>query len=520
MTMRAMITGCVLLSVLIAGPVAAQNTEQDTDDLPRYAVAFSTSQGVQVASLLSDQNWRVDALPPGVFFGQFDIIDCVPAWSADGHRVYVMVEPEISKPDDPETIILSRVGSYDITTQTFQIHADVLDAAAILEENETIYTGYVIESLSPDERYIWLNSTLIVGSVLVDLHTGKVIYEQPYLVTATVWYEDRVFTAAQGIFDHWGENQQFVLSLPDAKPVAVFPNAESTNSQYVPDAFWSPEYDTILFAAEFAEQQAFGLFNTVTGAFEYFDEGYDLDLAPSGRYASYVNVNRELVVLDLSTMNRTPYGEAGHYTGWHADDVLVNVVVSGAADSRDVTLITYDYGNMAEQVEEIIVQGVPDIDRIHVSPDAQRIMLHYHDDGLALYDRALGLVADSPVTTPDGTTWETAYDDNLIWGRDHAYLKLLPTTTGGSRSVAINRQGEFIIMPSYVWASESPDGDWMLMAGGLVEWEFNYMGYPELVAFSPQTGDTATLFSQTDEAVFRLAHGTLAQTLIWSPILE
>ena len=522
MRVRNTTLGLVLVGVLLlAVPVGAQ----ENDSLPRYAVVYNTSQGVHVASLLSDQSWRIDTLPDGVFFGQFDVMDCVPIWSTDGHRVYVMVEPEISDPDDGGMVlILSQIAVYDITTQTFEILADVFDAEAIVGENNSFYTGYMIASLSPDERYVWLNSTLSGDSLLVDLQTGKTLYHQPYVVRAVAWSPDAVFVGAEGIMRYGGEYDRFVLSLPEGKRLMTVPPVEGAEVLPVYRAFWLPEINAFVFSVYIdmaAEQQALGMVDAATWTVDYFDAGHDLQAAPSREYVSYVNMAGELIVMDLKRGWQDTLELAGSYTAWHDGDELVSVTLVGAEGAYDATLTNYDYGGVPGLKTYVIAEGIPFVDRVLVSPDIERIMLHFRGDGLALYHGFGGLITDSEISTPDGPAQLKDYDPHMMWGQHYTYFNLWPPAAAYPQSLAINNRGGVVFPPEgYQFVGESPDGRWQLLLGSHEDIGASVTIYHELVAYSERTRETVTLFAHPEDIVYQMAHGRLSEAFVWSPLLD
>jgi hypothetical protein len=527
--MRARSVGLVLVAVVLAAvPVRAQETEAR----PRYAFAFGTSLGVHVASMLSDNTWRVAPLPRGVYFGQFDMAYCLPFWSADGHTLVFTVEPEVSDPDDRGGVILSQVGSYDITTQRFQIHAELLDAAALIAEG-SIYGGYCVAALSPDARYAWLNSTIHEESLLVDLETGAVLYSRPYMVTAAVWHTgytaadepilDYVFTAMSGIFQTFGENEQFILTLPDGERTADFPNAEGMDEQYVNRAFLLDWSNTILFSAYGAgmsEPQVMGLVDVEAGTVDYFDQGRDLQLSEDGYYASYVNTADELIVLDLEPFIFDTRAPAGKYTAWHGN-VLVNVTVLGEEEPQDVIMTTYDYSGTSGIIEQVIFRG-PCPDVILVSPNMTRILIRFQGGTFGLFDRDGGVVARTEVSNEEGTAQLWDYDPRLLWGSSaRLYLGVLPQAPLESQSVSINATtGEVVFSPpGYIYLGETPTR-WVLLAGGVEGMSYREYAFPELLATSLLTGETATLFAQEGEVVYRPFHGRFSEGFIWSPALD
>lgn len=527
MCARAVSLILVVVVMVAVVPVRAQ----DAESMPHYAFVFNTSQGVQIASFLRDKTWRVDSLPRGVFFGQFDVADCVPFWSADGHTLVFMVEPDISNPGDGDSIILSQVGSYDITTQRFQILAEVFDAAASMAEGN-YYTGYCIAALSPDARYAWLNSTLLVNSLLVDLQTGALLYSGPYMVTAAAWHTgytdddeesiDYVFTAMSGIFEYAGENEQFILTLPDGNRAADLPNAEGLDQQYVNRVFLLDWSNKILFSASgpaTGESGVLGLVDVEAGTVDYFDRGRDLQLAEDWPFATYVNTANELVLLDLDSFEFSPLVPAGKYTAWHGV-VLVNVTVSGEGDTRDVTMTTYDYSGGGID-EQLVAQG-PSPGTILVSPEMNRVLLRFADGTFGLYFQGENIVAQSEVSSEEGTAQLWDYDINHLWGRTCVYMGVQPQPPLESYSVCINpAKGEVVFAPpGYIWAGEGPGGYSVLLAGGVEEMSYEAFSFPELLATSPLTGDTTTIFAQEGEVIYRPAHGSFSDTFIWSPVLD
>lgn len=521
MVKKAIALGFILVTLFV---LCVPTGAQESDLVPQYAVAFNTTQGVHVASLMSNETWRIDTLPKGVFLGQFDVMNCVPVWSSDGHRAYVMVEPEISDPDDYNTIILSQVGVYDITTQTFEILADVLDAEAILSEKSSIYTGYTIASLSPDERYVWLNSTLSGDSLLVDLQTGETLYQQPYEVRATAWSPDAVFVGAVGIMFHMGEYDGFVLSLPDGERLVTVPPIEGAETPYGYRAFWLPENNSFVFsmyADLAAAEQVMGMIDAATWTVDYFDEGRELQAAPSREYVSYVNMAGELIVMDLKRGQQDTLGLAGTYIGWHsAADELVNITVAGEDEVYDIVLTNYDYAGDPEPKESVIAEGVPYVDRILVSPDIERVMLHFFGDGVALYHGEGELITGYEINTPDGPAQLKDYDLNMMWGKHYTYFNRQPPVAANPQSLAINDGGEVIFPPDgYEFVGEAPDGRWQLLLGSPEDIGASVTTYHELVAYSEHTQETVTFFAYPEDIVYLMAHGWLSEAFVWSPLL-
>lgn len=68
--MRNAVMVCLWL-LMIYSPPLAQAFNEEVE--PRYSLAFNTSQGVYIASFLSDNTWRIDALPRNVYFHSFDL---------------------------------------------------------------------------------------------------------------------------------------------------------------------------------------------------------------------------------------------------------------------------------------------------------------------------------------------------------------------------------------------------------------------------------------------------------------
>jgi hypothetical protein len=109
----------------------------------------------------------------------------------------------------------------------------------------------------------------------------------------------------------------------------------------------------------------------------------------------------------------------------------------------------------------------------------------------------------------------------VVWGRTYAYLltRAVESDYSPLGSVAVNTQtGEGLFSPDkYVWAGESPDGRWALLAGGTDDMAYSEYNYPELLAYSLETGETVTLFAVEGEVVYNPIHFSLTDMLRWSP---
>jgi hypothetical protein len=485
---------------------------------PLYSLAFHTSQGVYVATFMSDDTWDVDTLPRNAYFGQFDVMTCFPFWSADGSRLVIMLSSPSSLSEFEDVM---QIGYYDILDRSF---TTLLDPDMLPSTGRAFMDGYCIDSLSPDGRYVWLNSPISVQSVLFDLNTGTAVTVKPNLIQGAAWHGDRVYVStADGLIQH-DETEHEVLALPGGETLAAFPNYQDTAVQFTTNTFWLQD-NRIVFTAYIPPYGPgyhfiLGIADPETGTVEYVADDVfpyaPLRFSEDERYVAYEEMtNRHLVLLGLDTLDQVPTGVRS------ADYVWRGSTLTTLTAADDGSAIISEYEEQTRTVTQTL--NLDGASPLKLSPDTQTILARSTEhSSLVLYRRDGSVLAGPEITTPEGAAVRmSAYDSKVVWGRTYAYLLTRAAQSDDSPlgSVAVNTQtGERLFSPDkYVWAGESPDGRWALLAGGTDDMAYSEYNYPELLVYSLETGETVTLFAVEGEVVYNPFHFSLTDMLRWSP---
>jgi hypothetical protein len=323
---------CLFLLGIVCQISSVRSSTGET--LPLYSLAFNTSQGVHVARFMSDDTWDVDTLPRNAYFGQFDVMSCFPFWSANGSRLVIMLSSPSNRSEYEDVM---QIGYYDILNRSFSA---LLDPDMLPSTGRALVDGYCIDSLSPDGRYVWLNSTISVQSILFDLNTGTVVTVKPNLIRGTAWHGDRVYVSTADGFIQHDDTEHEVLALPGGETLVAFPNYQDTAVQFTANTFWLQD-NQIVFTAYIPPYGPgyhfiLGIANPETGTVEYVADDVfpyaPLRFSEDGRYVAYEEMtNRHLVLLDLDTLEQVS-------TDVHSADYVWR-------DSTLTTLTTLDDGS-------------------------------------------------------------------------------------------------------------------------------------------------------------------------------
>ncbi len=205
--MQKLVLRCVtfLLSLASAWTIV----QARSDPTPLYSLAYATgvwssAQGVNVMTLYDDGSSHVETIDHA-YYGQGDVFLIKPWWSPDGHTVYLPIDTGTA-----DQSLVTRIDAYEVTTHTTR-------TLAKLEPYNQQIEVIALESVSPDGRYVWVNT--MTDSRLLDLKTGKWLAHTSCPSDTMGWVGNRTV-----LFEVMGCSSHFlVFEVPSGQLVRTIP---------------------------------------------------------------------------------------------------------------------------------------------------------------------------------------------------------------------------------------------------------------------------------------------------------
>lgn len=475
----------VLLCLLL---VTTPSTLQPPLPTPLYAVNYGTSDGTAyVTTFYSDQTVQTHQLPKPLFV-HYDssIVPLFPHW--DGHTLYGVAFESGEQFTESAEII-----AFDALTTEF--------STVVALPRGHSNTQVIVDSASPDGRYLWAFDTYFFTPYLVDLRTHEIVYQQRCRASVIAWFPKRVLLGnhqfgqgdicAASLFtqtlppstDEYSYPAELTFTVPP--PYIDYPTSGITLSDdrvliglnrfdWSAKSYWD--------GMSFPLNAPVGLVDIEGQHVQYWGVGHYLSISDDEQFASFVSETGEIMRVDLTTLQVEqvgqtiydigfPYWERNTLHFWQSDgETISRVEITGSQRSEHI-------------IYTVVEEDSP------IVPPRGRKMAVVREGKLMIYPREAGENSSTneaiPLTgsIPDvytGPAWST--DGRWV----HFYTRLFEDTLTESVNL---ETGEHVIQPGLKLVSDAPDGAWWLYSLSLE----SKPDQDRLVAYHPESGRSITL---------------------------
>jgi hypothetical protein len=516
-----------LLSILLLIPWGLAHSRSETT--PRYAVAFQAFvekdnepvYRVHVASLDTNDHWRVDILDEDLFFGEFNSMLVLPYW----RNSRMLVIPGWAHDASEQSPPYDSLYQYDLNTGEAQ---PLIEHITAPDGQHALY-GFSIEEISPDGGTALLYSSLDATSgYLINLKTGTVIAGGLCPLNALAWLETEVIVTHTlfAIYDSdICQPAIYGIDLTDGTITRELANPD-TLSQSQSDIWNNTVRDGFLFDDN--------LLLTTRGVVSLLPldgspplKSADVvarsfvEVAPSRRFAALYSFVDGLYWLDLETFETTKLADAQGI--WEREN-WINLGDSelgfwSQEDNGTYTLkyVTYDGTNRHETVvysgQALVFFGGPEF-----APGLPYAAWTFEDGNynryVEIYDSEGHLRWTSQKQFPRFTVelgqFIHPWPQNARWAHFVVWGGL---DSWNMRTLSVDLEtGETRLAPEdAILVSVSPDSVWWLyvIEDELCESE-------QLIAYNWQSGDLATLYDGS--CVYQLGPPYGSKAFVWKLI--
>jgi hypothetical protein len=496
---------------------------------PRYAVAFQAFveedngpvQRVHVASLDTNDQWRVDVLNEDLFFGEFNSMLVLPSWSTSNTLVIPGWALDASEQYSPS--YYDSLYQYDLNTGEAQ---PLIEHITAPDGQHALY-GFSIEEISPDGRTALLYSSLDATSgYLINLKTGTVIAGGLCPIRALAWLETEVIVTHTLFAIHDPDICQpaiYGIDLTDgtitrelANPDTLSQNQSEIWNNTVRDGFLFDDSSLLTTRGVVSLLPLDGgpplkTADVVARSF--------VEVAPNRRFAALYSFVDGLYWLDLETFETTKLADdQGLWERENWTNVGENELgFWSQEDNGTYTLkyVTYDGTNRDETV--VYSGQAPDFGAPAFALELLYAALTFEREDYSrytdIYDAEGHLLWTSQDQFPELNV-ELGLQFTHPWPRNARWAHLV--VWGGSwnmRTLSVDLEtGETRLAPEdAILVSVSPDSVWWLY---VIE---DDSGESErLVAYNWNSGEQAILYD--GPGVYQLGHFARSKAFVWKPI--
>lgn len=460
-----------LMFLVVAGDL------QSSSPSPLYAVNYGTSDGTAyVTTFFSDQTAQTERLQQPLFV-HYDSSDVplFPRWA--GHKLYGAT----FKTGDYQTAESTAITVFDALTGQSSTIVDL--------PRDHSNTQVVVDSVSPDEHYLWAFDSQTGLSYLVDLQTQTISHQYRCRGSVIAWLSGRVLVG-----NHQYNQAQFcdpVVYTRTLPPTSDGQNYPAELSITVPPPHM--DYPTsgivlsdgrILFGLNRLEWSAFsywdgmasplmapvGLIELDKQHVQYWGVGHYISVSEDQRFASYVTDTEAVMRIDLTTLEVEQVGEAiAGFPYWEG-----NTLRFWQTDGTAISTVKIAGSERSEQLVYRMVEG----DRSIIPPRGEKLGILREDD-LTIYPPEAGKAAE-PVRVigrPPGVS------GGLAWSSDGKWLHFSSGVTDVISESYNLETGERVELSGLTPISDSPDGEWWLYSW----WQESEECADRLMAYHPAT---------------------------------
>jgi hypothetical protein len=516
-----------LLSILLLIPWGIAHPQSEIT--PRYAVAFYASvekdnepvQRVHVASLDTNNQWRVDVLDENLFFGEFNSMLVLPSWSNSNTLVVPGWAPDASEQYPPYDSLYQ----YDLKTGEAQLLIGHITAP----DGQHALHGFSIEGVSPDGRAALLYSSLdATGGYLINLKTGTVIAGGLCPLNALAWLETEVIVTHTlfAIYDPViCQPAIYGIDLTDgtitrelANPDTLSQNQSEMWSNTVRDGFLFDDHVLLTTSGVVSLLPLDGSPPLKTAKVVARDS---VEVAPNRRYAALYSFVDGLFWLDLETFETTKLADApGLWERENGTRVGENELGFWSEKDNGTYTLTYVTFDGAIRRETVVYSGqAPDYEGLAFAPEVPYAALAFEREDYSrytdIYDSEGHLLWTSQDQFPEFNV-ELGLQFTPPWPRNARWAHLV--VSGGNnawnlRTLSVDLEtGETRLAPEEGarLVSVSPDRLWWLYVIGDDSGESE-----RLVAYNWNSGELATLYD--GPGVWQL-HYDRSKAFVWKSI--